>query len=169
MVSRLHTQPDVGNNDTDHRSAGTAEETRYNQAHTLSDGGTPPFPFGLAVADAPDAGGALHGVSLNAGTGEAGVQLAQFPAPYPVLRTPQTPGTYAACNQTEPYYRQNFITVRAVDDAAAVPDGCVAVTLVPQCAELPALPAGSLASHEFANEVNCYEDVASIKWSEYGP
>ncbi|KAK7926690.1 hypothetical protein PG985_003688 [Apiospora marii] len=147
---------------------GTAEETRYNQAHTLSDGGTPPFPYGIAVADAADEGG-LHGISINAGTGGAGVQLAQFPEHYPILRTP-SPGTYVACNQTEPYYQKNFITVRAVyGNVSRVPDDCVAITLVPQCAELPALPAGSLASHEFANEVNCYEDVASIKWSEYGP
>ncbi|KAK8128881.1 hypothetical protein PG984_009989 [Apiospora sp. TS-2023a] len=148
---------------------GTAEETRYNQAHTLSDGGTPPFPWGIAVDAATDAAGVLHGISINAGSGQAGVQLAQFPEHYPILRTPAQPGTYVACNQTEPYYRQNFITVRAVYDNLPVPDECVAITLVPQCAELPALPAGSLASHEFANEVNCYADVAAIKWSEYGP
>lgn len=111
----------------------------------------------------------LHGISINAGTGEAGVQLAQFPEHYPILRAPSQPGTYVACNQTEPYYRQNFITVRAVYDNLSVPENCVAIALVPQCAELPTLPAGSLASHEFANDVNCYEDVAAINWSEYGP
>ncbi|KAK8867481.1 hypothetical protein PGQ11_006059 [Apiospora arundinis] len=153
---------------------GTAEEVRYNKAHTLADGGTPPFPWGIAVDEAGSAYppmGALHGISINAGSGEAGVQLAQFPEHYPTLRVPH-PGTYVACNQTVPYYRLNFITVRAVFDTAEttpVPENCVAITLVPQCAELPDLPEGSRSSHEFANTVNCYEDVASIKWSEYGP
>ncbi|KAK7955805.1 uncharacterized protein PG986_005027 [Apiospora aurea] len=150
---------------------GTAEETRYNQAHTLSDGGTPLFPWGIAVDDATDAGGVLHGISINAGSGQAGVQLAQFPEHYPILRTPQSPGTYVACNQTVPYYGSNFITVRATygDAQQRVPDNCVAITLVPQCAELNDVPAGSYSSHEFANTVNCYADVASINWSEYGP
>ncbi|KAK8043048.1 hypothetical protein PG994_013531 [Apiospora phragmitis] len=156
---------------------GTAEQTRYNQAHTLSDGGTPLFPWGIAVDDQADTEGVLHGISINAGSGQVGIQLAQFPEHYPILRTP-APGTYVACNQTEPYYHTNYITVRAMFDTfdsttgryvRHVPENCVAITLVPQCAELPALPSGSMSSHEFANTVNCYADVASIDWPEYGP
>ncbi|KAK8105083.1 hypothetical protein PG999_008442 [Apiospora kogelbergensis] len=160
---------------------GTAEDVRYGRAHTLADGGTPPFPWGIAVDEAgtsyPDMG-ALHGISINAGSGEAGIEPARFPEHYPTLLTPHA-GTYVACNQTEPYYRQNFITVRAVFDTVdpatgldvrpPLPDQCVAITLVPQCADLPDLPEGSQSSHQFANTINCYEDVASIKWSEYGP
>ncbi|KAK8052401.1 hypothetical protein PG993_003786 [Apiospora rasikravindrae] len=130
---------------------GTAEETRYNQAHTLSDGGTPPFPWGIAVDATPDAEGVLHGISINAGSGQAGIQLAQFPEHYPILRTPRHRGP------TWPATKRH------------VPENCVAITLVPQCAELNELQEGSMSSHEFANTVNCYADVASIKWSEYGP
>lgn len=158
---------------------GTAEETYYHRAQTQTTGGTPPFPYGLYVqgGDEKDEGGAAGApreVNLNVGSGTAGVQLQRFPAVYPTLAAP-APGTYAACDQEVPYYPgRRFTTVRFVPAGAGAanavaPEGCVAINLVAQCAELPALPEGSLASYDFANVVNCYDDVAAINWAEYGP
>ena len=125
-------------------------------------------------ADEKDAGGkagAPREVNLNAGSGTAGVQLQRFPVVYPTLAAP-APGTYAACDEEVPYYPgRRFTTVRFVPAGADAgpPEGCVAIALVAQCAELPALPEGSRASYDFANVVNCYDDVAAINWAEYGP
>lgn len=146
--------------------AGTAEETYYHRAQTQTTGGTPAFPYGLYIRGDADP----REVNLNVGSGTPGVQLQHFPVVYPTLGSP-APGTYAACNQEVPYYHgRRFTTVRFVPaGAGALPEGCVAITLVAQCATLPELPKGSLASYKFASVVNCYDNVASIKWSEYGP
>jgi hypothetical protein len=157
---------------------GTAAGLRFNEGSVLSDGGTPPFPFGISVqaADATDSDG-YHEVSLNAGSGTSGVLLARFPEVYPILHA-TAPGTFVACNQTAPYYNQNFITVRWAYDVFnsttalydhQIPDGCTAITLVPECATLKDLPEGSLSSHEYAANSTCYEDVSAIDWTQYGP
>ncbi|KAI1845861.1 hypothetical protein JX265_011244 [Neoarthrinium moseri] len=157
---------------------GTAEEIRYYEGSVLSDGGTPPFPFGIYVAaeDQTDADG-YHDVSLNVGTGTKSVQLQHFPEIYPVLRGAGQ-GTYVACNQVVPYYNKEYVTIRwtydIFDSETAlyehnIPDACIAIKLVAECATLNDLPEGSLSSHEYASNVNCYKDVSAIDWTKYGP
>ncbi|KAI0131778.1 hypothetical protein BJ170DRAFT_220232 [Xylariales sp. AK1849] len=157
---------------------GTVEEIRYNDGSVLTDGGTPPFPFGIYVssADESDSDG-LNDVSVNVGSGTKGVELEHFPTVYPTLRGP-APGTYIACNQTVPYYHANYITIRYAygilnPDTALydydIPEGCVAINLVAECATLNDLPEGSQSSHEYASTVNCYADVSAIDWTQYGP
>jgi hypothetical protein len=157
---------------------GTADEIYYGQGSTLTDGGTPPFPFGIYVAgeDQTDADG-FHDVSVNVGSGTKGVQLTRFPVVYPTL-TGAAQGTYAACQQTEPYYNQEYVTIRWTYDTIDpntflnvhnIPEGCVAINLIPECATLNDLPDGSLSSHEFAATSVCYDDVSAIDWTQYGP
>ncbi|CAJ2501424.1 Uu.00g042770.m01.CDS01 [Anthostomella pinea] len=157
---------------------GTAEELRYNQGDILSDGGTPIFPWGIQVANqnASDPA-ALRGVTVDAGSGTVGVSLAHFPDPY-VYLTALGAGKFVACDEYVRYYNQNFTTVRYVtgvqDPATAlytysIPENCVAINLIPECAALPDLPEGSISSHEFAASAKCYADVSAINWPEYGP
>ncbi|KAF3024832.1 hypothetical protein E8E14_010377 [Neopestalotiopsis sp. 37M] len=184
---------------------GTADEVAAGRADTLTDGGTPPFPYAVSVADrnTTDADG-LHDVSVNAGSGDAGVQLEVASSSYPILRGPGAAmGTYVACDQYVEYYDENYTTIRWVYDvqvdggsshagaAAAVtnstsnttlaapptapvwlrtiPDGCIAVTLLPECEVLEDLPEESISSHEFAANSTCYDSVSDIDWSLYGP
>ncbi|KAK6078637.1 hypothetical protein SCUP515_09687 [Seiridium cupressi] len=157
---------------------GTAEDVYYYRGSTLTDGGTPPFPYGIYVAseDQTDAGGS-HDVSVNVGSGTTGVQLTRFPDVYPTLAGAGQ-GTYVACNQTVPYYQKNYITVRWTYDTIdpdtslnvhQIPEGCVAINLIPECATLNDLPEGSLSRHEFAATSVCYDDVSAIDWTQYGP
>ncbi|RYP73696.1 hypothetical protein DL769_004167 [Monosporascus sp. CRB-8-3] len=154
---------------------GTAEEIRYKSGSVLSDGGTPLFPWGIRVqargeADEP-------AVRVNAGSGTKGVALSAFPEPYSYL-TGTNPGVYAVCPRFIPYYNATFNVVRWAYDEfdyatgfyeRTVPEDCVAVNFLPQCADLPEPPEGSLSSHEFAANSKCYEDVRSIDWPQYGP
>ncbi|KAI0403778.1 hypothetical protein F4802DRAFT_277990 [Xylaria palmicola] len=159
---------------------GTATEIRYNQGSVLSDGGSPPFPYGIYVQGAGEHDATYpdeHAVGISVGSGTVGVSLAAFPNPYTYL-TATAPGTYVACPRTVPYYNAEYVVVRfaydVVDPATSlyvrdVPAGCAAVNLIPECDALAALPAGSIASHEFAAESKCYADVSAINWPEYGP
>lgn len=142
----------------------------------MTDGGTPLYPYGITVQ--PEvAPGTAYGVAVNVGPGTSGVQLTHFPEVYPILRG-GAQGTYAACNEFEPYYQKNYTTVRFTYDVVNpdtflyehdIPANCIAINLIPECAVLPDLPAGSVASHEFASSVNCYPDVSAIDWTQYGP
>lgn len=46
-----------------------------------------------------------------------------------------------------------------------MPKDCVAITLLPQCAILPA----ELAQYSMAAESTCYDDVESIDWTQFSP
>ncbi|KAI0860356.1 hypothetical protein F4860DRAFT_479583 [Xylaria cubensis] len=159
---------------------GTAAEIRFGEGSILSDGGSPPFPFGIYVQgeDQFDATyPAEHDVTINVGSGTIGVSLLAFPDPYFYL-TAHATGTFVACPRTVPYYNQTFNVVRFAYDTFDpdtalpvhnVPEGCTAITLIPECDTLPELPEGSLSSHEYAADSKCYKDVSAINWPEYGP
>ncbi|KAI0456402.1 hypothetical protein F5B21DRAFT_502301 [Xylaria acuta] len=159
---------------------GTAAEIRFGQGSIVSDSGSPPFPEGIYVQgeDQFDATyPAEHNVAINVGSGTIGVSLLSFPDPYFYL-TARAPGTFVACPRTVPYYNQEFIVVRFAYDTfdpdtalsvRNVPEGCTAITLIPECDTLAELPEGSLSSHEFVENSKCYKDVSAINWPEYGP
>ncbi|CAK7269467.1 hypothetical protein SEPCBS57363_003617 [Sporothrix epigloea] len=79
-------------------------------------------------------------------------------------------GTFMACNRSIPYYNQEtMITVEYfyasdsstdADDKFMVPEACVPIRLVPICADLPALPPGSPASHEYVHPASCYINMS---------
>ncbi|GAP91874.1 hypothetical protein SAMD00023353_7500240 [Rosellinia necatrix] len=159
---------------------GTAAEVRFAQGSILSDGGEPPFPWGIYVQKEDEHDStypAEHDVNINVGSGTIGVSLLAFPNPYFYL-TAMAQGTFVACPRTVPYYNQEFIVVRFAYDTSDpvtalpvhhVPEGCTAITLIPECDTLADLPEGSISSHEFARDAKCYEDVSAINWPEYGP
>ncbi|KAI0429531.1 hypothetical protein F5Y09DRAFT_309980 [Xylaria sp. FL1042] len=159
---------------------GTAAEIRFGEGSILSDGGSPPFPYGIYVQteDQFDATyPAEHDVAINVGSGTIGVSLLAFPDPYFYL-TAHAQGTYVACPRTVPYYNAEYVVVRFAYDTfdsdtalfvRNVPEGCTAITLIPECDTLPELPEGSISSHEYAANSKCYEDVSAINWPEYGP
>ncbi len=153
---------------------GTAADVRYGQSTTVSDGGTPPFPQVLSLVQ--DAGSeTLSTLFLNAGNGGAGnyrTGLAGFPNPIPELY----PTTYVACTEPLAYYGgKEFVIIKQAQTTVGadgqiehnIPEGCAPLSLLPQCATLNELPAGSLSSHDLAAETRCYEDVNSIDWPKY--
>jgi len=140
---------------------GTAEEVRFNQADLLSLEGTPPFPAGVSI-DNPNITNTLgeHTVHINAGLGEAGILLANFPNPIPYLSAPGSAsgGGYYACNNSLPFGPAVQLLYRYFEEIT--PEGCVDVTLLPQCVS-------NATVEEFSNTVNCYADVAGIDWTVY--
>ncbi|KND93971.1 hypothetical protein TOPH_01542 [Tolypocladium ophioglossoides CBS 100239] len=152
---------------------GTAQEKRFGGITTISDSGTPPFPSGFKLVKDPGSE-TVSTAHLDGGLGSKGVGITAFPEPYAFL----TPETYAACNESQPYYRGKYLIIIkqaqvTVDENGGIhrniPEGCAPVRLLPECTQLNSLPKGSYSSHEFAIEDRCYKDVKSIKWSEYGP
>ncbi|KAH7304026.1 hypothetical protein B0I35DRAFT_445733 [Stachybotrys elegans] len=152
---------------------GTIEEVQFAQSTVISDGGTPPAPYGFSLQ--PDAGSEVVSTArLDGGAGTPGVVLSRFPEPYRFL----LPGTYLACNESIEYYQgQNFVIIKQADVTVDedgtinynVPDNCIAVRLLPECTELNELPSDAFSSHEFAANSQCYEDVSALVWSDYGP
>ncbi|KAK4151882.1 hypothetical protein C8A00DRAFT_16751 [Chaetomidium leptoderma] len=118
----------------------------------VTDGGTPPFPSSLTV-NGPTEPRRILDINVGEGTANAIVETNGQPQ----LVNGLGEGGYLACIAEVPYYRQDFTTLQFdySDGQAAVPEGCVRVTLVPQCAELNELPDGSYSSHEFAMDVAC--------------
>ncbi|KAI2629182.1 hypothetical protein GGS26DRAFT_559761 [Hypomontagnella submonticulosa] len=139
---------------------GTVEEVLTEKSTIATDGGTPPFPFGLRVTlNANDTSEPTE-LAINGGVGTTGVTLTKHI---------QKPGqlkygaaSFIACDETLAYYgpSRHFAIVKAFEatrGAPAIPENCVPIDLVPQCATLPDLPAGSTSSHEFANNVRCFQ------------
>lgn len=129
---------------------GTAEEIRYRRSNILSDGGTPLFPFGIVLNEDKS-------VSVNAGLGTAGVNLALFPDPISKLSAVGKDGFYAC--QSNLSFGLVQVFTRAYEEET--PAGCADVTLLAQCSE------GSRAEHPFGAISGCYADVKGIDWSIY--
>lgn len=152
---------------------GTVAEKRYSQSNVLSDSGTPPFPSGLKLTKDPNSE-TVSTAHLDGGSGDAGIGITRFPEPYAFLY----PETWVACNETLQYYQnQYFIILKQAQTTVGedgsinrnIPEGCAPVRLVPECTELNSLPAGSISSHEYALDSECYPDVKSLDWTKYGP
>ncbi|XXH00884.1 hypothetical protein Hte_007235 [Hypoxylon texense] len=144
---------------------GTAGEVERGLSSILSDGGTPLYPYGLrASLNAADAASPVA-LAINGGVGTTGVTLTK-PA-----GGKQQPGelkwgaaSFVACDETLAYYGPSwrFAVVKDLVSpyvASAIPDNCVQIDLLPLCTALADLPPGSMSSHEFANEVACYESL----------
>lgn len=146
---------------------GTAEEVEHNLSSILSDGGTPLYPYGLrATLNATDATSPVA-LAINGGIGTTGLTLTK-PAGGSSSSQPGElkwgAASFIACDETLAYYGPSwhFAVVKDLvspDVASAIPDNCVQIELLPLCTALSDLPPGSVASHEFANEVACYESL----------
>lgn len=135
---------------------GTASDVRYHNADVLSDGGTPLFPFGVII-------NSDESVSINAGLGQPGIGLTQFPDPISELSGKTAAGEagdfYACLDDVIPGGEAVQLKFKVLGEET--PAGCADVSLLAQCSE------GSGAVDEFANTVNCYADVAGIDWEFY--
>ncbi|KAI2465211.1 hypothetical protein F4781DRAFT_410304 [Annulohypoxylon bovei var. microspora] len=148
---------------------GTAEDVRAGESNILTDGGTPLYPYGLGVVLNETDPASPVAASINGGIGTLGISLETAePSLAPgILHYGTT--TFIACDEALAYYGPSwkFAVVKALETTkekpAIIPENCVQINLHPLCATLPALPAGSESSHEFANKVRCFENLADIK------
>ncbi|KAF1987285.1 hypothetical protein K402DRAFT_303813, partial [Aulographum hederae CBS 113979] len=131
---------------------GTAEEIRYGRGNLLSDGGTPPSPYGFIVPDTANAQGE-KAVAINCGPGSAGVQISRFPDPTPQVA--YKGGKFYVCYREVVQGQGVWPQVFFREWEEKTPEGCVEVNLLPQCV-------GGGAGHQFGADVNCYADVAGI-------
>ncbi|KAK0642037.1 hypothetical protein B0T16DRAFT_420932 [Cercophora newfieldiana] len=158
---------------------GTSSMSGLSFTTLLTDGGTPPFPEGLTYAqERTDAKGS--GIYVSAGSGAQAVKLTRLSNPYSYLTilSEVIGSSFIGCNSTIPYYGEerqfqviNWVTTtrNATGTHLVIPEGCVPLNLVPECAVLEALPPDAKSSHEWAQEVRCYEDVKGVSgWGTVG-
>lgn len=124
---------------------------------TLSDGGTPAVPYGIALHG--ETGGKDSGVQIarmDAGDADPGIY-----APEKDSRPALSPDGWLACEEELQYYGgKKFNVLRHTEAGKDAPEECVGIQLLPECATLEDLPEGALASHEFARTVSCYKDAS---------
>ncbi|KAI6086870.1 hypothetical protein F4821DRAFT_237645 [Hypoxylon rubiginosum] len=145
---------------------GTLADVSRQQSDMLTDVGKPLTPYGIIMRYPSDADKVVA-LGIDAGSGTAGITLTD--PPYPMTELSAYASQFAACKENVPYYPpdREFVVVKAFRDGYEVPDNCVVVKFLPQCAALPDLPEGSFSSHEFANTSRCFEDPANIDWPKY--
>ncbi|KAK4641216.1 hypothetical protein QC761_610430 [Podospora bellae-mahoneyi] len=106
-------------------------------------------------------------LGLNFGPGNIGAGVvgglrspwAQAFTPYPY---------FIVCNETEPAYGRPQHAVKVAPSVESIPENCVAITFLAQCATLPEdvfEGVDELNIHQL--DAPCYEDVGAIDWSQY--
>ena len=152
---------------------GTAPAPAQELDSILTDGGTPPAPYGIGLQGPDEFDGSVypdeHRVSVNVGPGTPTMGVELNDEKLPILRVRDVDGLggkWMVCRRAIWYYYgpdREFSVLRYVYAGEEAPmDECVAVELVPICAELADLPEGSYSSHEFAVEVPCVVDAAAL-------
>lgn len=124
---------------------------------TISDGGTPAYPYGLALHPSKDSQD-VQNVRLDVGKADTNIYV-------PAKDThPQLyPTNWLACDEPLEYYGgQHFTILRRNAFQNPPPKQCVLITLLPECTKLNDLPNGSASTHEFAIKVNCYKDASKV-------
>lgn len=140
----------------------------------ITDGGL--YPYGISLvpisSDLPDSD-YLDYVGINIGTGSREVGIRPFPVPYPEVYTTDR-GTFVVCIEPDPTYGRPPFPVRfakshfdGADEIQPIPEGCVPINLLAQCAILPPVQYGAAYDHENAQTVRCYDDVSAIDWTQY--
>ncbi|KAK4171097.1 hypothetical protein QBC36DRAFT_368174 [Triangularia setosa] len=109
----------------------------------------------------------LVNVGLNFGPGSTGAGIVGgLRSPWPQAFTPYS--FFVVCNETEPAYGRPQHSVKLAPSAESIPENCVAVTLLAQCASLPEdVFEGTEELNIHHLGVPCYEDVGAIDWSQY--
>ncbi|KAH6640031.1 hypothetical protein BKA67DRAFT_588326 [Truncatella angustata] len=129
---------------------------------TNIDGNPYYIPMGLQFSTNAEGNEVYVGLNVGLGTSGAGI-IPGLRSPYAELFGPYG-GTFAVCNESEPAYGRPQYAVRLEVDG--VQANCVAINLLAQCAELPALN-GVDELDIIVEDVKCYENVAAIDWSQY--
>ena len=143
--------------------AGGSADSNPTNVRFLTDEGEPLSPYGLGLSEPNSSEANL--LTINGGDGSAGFGVSTFPTPY----TYATPDNFLACNTSLAYYEGEYFITLQQYIGTGTPDKCIHIRLIPQCAALESLPSSSYSSYVDALETECYEDVASIDWSQYGP
>jgi len=170
--------PTVGKGDIFYQN-GTTDTDQYFSSTLLTELGV--NTAGLQI-NLTDTTATKYDMGINLGSGEKGVMLISQGSPIsyvsPFEKT-GAPSTFVVCNETIPWVSKDendkFLALDwllgSVNENGQwglwVPKGCVSVKLLPQCTPLPDVPVGSAASHDFAQEVRCYEDVSAIDWTVF--
>ena len=145
---------------------GTEQDRQRSGSRLAADLGNPPSAFGFSLQSGADSS-FVSTANLSPGPGKVAVALTHEPVPYAFLNL----SIFAICNQPLPIYQGMEYKVlrqfRTKNSAEMIPNNCVPVTIIPQCAVLEDLPKGSRDSHDLASDSECYADVSSIEWSEY--
>ncbi|KAH8767202.1 hypothetical protein F5883DRAFT_494992 [Diaporthe sp. PMI_573] len=161
---------------------GTAQDQAYHSTSLLTDAGSLPIPFSWQVQSPTEFDATYptqHHVSIGVGESTP-AYIASFPVVYPIVENGLGLGTFVACKNelagnpslgevvtvNYAYATFNGPDENTYEYHANIPEGCVPINLIPECA---ALDESSAASHEFALVERCYEDVSAINWPEYGP
>lgn len=144
---------------------GTEQDRQRGVTRLAADLGSPPSGFGFSFQSGKDSS-FVSTANLGRGPGQVAIALTHEPVPYALLHL----SMFAICNQPLPIYQdKEYKVLRQFNtkSSAMIPDNCVPVTVIPQCAALEDLREGSRDSHALAFDSECYEDVSSIEWSEY--
>ncbi|KAK3181621.1 hypothetical protein K4F52_006999 [Lecanicillium sp. MT-2017a] len=145
---------------------GNQQERLSGATRIAVDLGTPPSAFGFSLQS--DNGKSFASTAhADAGAGQAGVSVTHDPVPFAFLNLAE----FAICEEPLPALQNQQYKVlhqfNTLSSAEKIPEDCVPITVIPQCATLEDLLEGSRASHDDAFEAGCYEDVSSIEWSKY--
>lgn len=142
---------------------GTEAQQRAGKTRILSDGGTPLFPWAIGIAPSlVDEGENI--ITVNAI--DRGTPMTIVTGHDSYMVSGDGGGTFVACDRYVKYYEENTTVVGYVtasekdgsgEDVYDIPDGCTMIALQPVCAELEALPEGSISSHEHVLEVGCFD------------
>ncbi|KAI2623089.1 hypothetical protein GGR54DRAFT_36175 [Hypoxylon sp. NC1633] len=97
---------------------------------------------------------AEHDVNINAGVGTEGVEIVWSGVDSATLVGPNI-GSFAVCYRFIGAVRNNELVVRYLYDGEELPEQCVGVKFVPQCATLEELPSGGEWNHDFVQQVHC--------------
>jgi len=131
------------------------------------DTGIRPVPLGMQFRTTSGSGLGTVGISYGYGDTGAGIGIG-LRDPYARLFAPAGlhADTFVVCKQENPAYGRPEYPVLFHQGTSALPENCVAVALLAQCAPLPRL-VGEKELNLVRPGVGCYEDVKAIDWSKW--
>jgi hypothetical protein len=120
---------------------GTADEVSNGEEDMLSDGGTPPTPYGIFLGgtDSTD----RRPVQITCGRGTGGVDIVSGPRGVPQLNYGTGKSNFYACNSTLPSGPAIEVFLR--EGSEPYQAGCANITLIAKCAS--ATPSHSTAAN----------------------
>lgn len=135
---------------------GTDAEIKAGQSHVFTDLDNGMYPLGWDISKSPESN--VASAVLVAGTGSAGVSVFDGGKDGPAYLLPED---YMACLRPAPYTGElaPFILQRDTKDNGQLPDKCIAIKLLPECASLPDLPASATYNRDHGYKSRCYVDA----------
>lgn len=134
---------------------GTDEEIQGKQGRLMTDSGS----FAQGWAMNKDGNTLVSPVTLLPGLRNPGVTVTNDGLAF------LQPEDYMACKRPFPVGGQTAVELfqRDTRDNAQLPDDCIKVKLIPQCADLPPLQDGADYNRDLARFSRCYADAKSVQ------